>query len=208
MRERQPTRGRGASLPGQCAIFKANNGCLRAAKLKRSWWDAKKLRQGMTRRSWSRQSSHKMACLKRSEKGNGCRDRRVQDIGLEDGLWRDWKWQKKTVLGPDRSRTRHSHLKALQFMPEGLSSFANWAQMWTLELANKDEAQLWLGANIVPLIREVHSPNGSTKSKLRPIAHLETPLKLIVAVHQHADHHCTDAGTAVGISLSETEQRR
>ena len=90
---------------------------------------------------------------------------------------------KKTVLGPDRSRTRHSHLKALRFMPEGLSSFANWAQMWTLGLANKDEAQLWF-----PLIREVDNPNGSTKSKLRPIAHLETPLKLIVAVHQHADH--------------------
>ena len=36
MRERQPARGRGASLPGQCAIFKANNGCLRAAKLNRS----------------------------------------------------------------------------------------------------------------------------------------------------------------------------
>ena len=95
---------------------------------------------------------------------------------------------KKTVLGPDRSRTRHSHLQALRFVPEGLSSFANWAQMWTLGLAKKDEAQLWLGANIVPLIREVHNPNGSTKSKLRPIAHLETLLKLKVAVHQHADH--------------------
>ena len=84
---------------------------------------------------------------------------------------------KKTVLGLDRSRTRHSHLKALHYIPEGLSSFANRAQMWTLGLANKDEAQLWF-----PLIREVDNPNGSTKSKLRPIAHLETPLKLIVAV--------------------------
>ena len=79
-------------------------------------------------------------------------------------------------------------MKALLFTPEDLSSFANWAQMWTLELANKDEAQLWLRANIVSQIREVDNPNGSTKSKLRPIAHLETPLKLIVAVHQHADH--------------------
>ena len=176
-RERQPARGRGASLPGQCAIFKANNGCLRAAKLNRSRWEANKQRQGMRRRRWSRQSSHKMARLKRSEKGNGCRDRRVLDIGLEDGFWRDWKWQQKTVLGLDRSRTRHSHLKALHYIPEGLSSFANWAQMWTLGLANKDEAQLWF-----PLIREVDNPNGSTKSKLRPIAHLETHLKLIVAV--------------------------
>ena len=89
----------------------------------------------------------------------------------------------KTVLGLDRSRTRHSHLKALQYIPERLSSFANWAQMWTLELANKDEAQLWF-----PLIREVDNPNGSTKAKLRPIALLETTLTLIVAVHQHADH--------------------
>ena len=112
----------------------------------------------------------------------------MQDIGLEDGFWRDWKWQKKTVLGPDRSRTRHSQLKALQYIPEGLSSFANWAQTWTLGLANKDEAQLWLGATIVPLIREVDNPDGSTKSKLRPVAHLETPLKLKVAVHKHADH--------------------
>ena len=56
--------------------------------------------------------------------------------------------------------------------------------------ANRAEAQLWLKANFVPLIREVDNPDGSKKTKLRPIALLVTPLKLIesVAVDQHADH--------------------
>ena len=78
-----------------------------------------------------------------------------------------------------RSTTRNSHLKVLQYIPEGLSSFANWAQMWALELANKVETQ--------PQIREVDDWDGSTKTKLRPIALLETPLTLIesVAVDQH-----------------------
>ena len=57
-------------------------------------------------------------------------------------------------------------------------------------LAKKAETQLWLRANIVPLIREVDNPDGSKKTKLRPIALLETPLKLIesVAVDQHSGH--------------------
>ena len=45
-----------------------------------------------------------------------------------DGFWRDWKWP-KTVL----------HMKALQHKPECLSTFKYWAQMWTLEMANKAE---------------------------------------------------------------------
>ena len=76
---------------------------------------------------------------------------------------------------PGSSRTRNSHLKALQKVPEGLSSFVNWAQMWMIGLASKDETRLWLGANIVPLIREVDNPDGSKRTKLRPIALLETP---------------------------------
>ena len=55
---------------------------------------------------------------------------------------------------------RNSHLKALQYVPEGLSSFVNWAQMWMMGLANKDETRLWLRANIVPLTREVDNPDG------------------------------------------------
>ena len=69
-------------------------------------------------------------------------------------------------------------------------SFVNWAHMWMMGLANKDETRLWLRANIVPLIREVDNPDGSKRTKLRPTAPLETPLKLIesVAVDQHTDH--------------------
>ena len=69
-------------------------------------------------------------------------------------------------------------------------------------MANKAETQLWLRANIVPLIRKVDNLDGSTKTKLRPIALLETLLKLIesVAVDQRADpHQNTDAGIAGGI---------
>ena len=56
-------------------------------------------------------------------------------------------------------------------------------------LANPTESQLWLRANIVPLMKEVENPDGTKKTKLRPIALLETPLKLIesVAVDQQAD---------------------
>ena len=45
-------------------------------------------------------------------------------------------------------------------------------------------------ANNVPLMREVDNPDGSKRTKLRPIALLETLLKLIesVAVCQHSDH--------------------
>ena len=69
-------------------------------------------------------------------------------------------------------------------------------------LANKAETQLWLRANIVPLIREVNNQDGSKKTKLRPIALLETHLKLIesVAVGQHADHIIAlMQGTAGGV---------
>ena len=57
-------------------------------------------------------------------------------------------------------------------------------------LANKDETRLWSCANIVPLTREVDNLDGSKRTKLRPIALLETHLKLIesFAVDQHADH--------------------
>ena len=96
----------------------------------------------------------------------------------------------KNGAEPGRSRTRNSHLKALQYVPEGVNALMNWAQMWMMGLANTAESQLWLRANIVPLTKEVDNPDGTKKTKLRPIALLETPLKLIesVVVNQQADH--------------------
>ena len=95
----------------------------------------------------------------------------------------------KNGAEPGRSRTRNSHLKALQLVPEGVNALMNWAQMWMMGLANPTESQLWLRANIVPLTKEIENPDGSKKMKIRPIALLETPLKLIesVAVDQQAD---------------------
>ena len=60
-------------------------------------------------------------------------------------------------------------------------------------------------ANIVPLIREVDTPDGSTKTELRPIALLDTLLKLIgsVAVHQHADHIIALIQQQVGLRVSD-----
>ena len=83
---------------------------------------------------------------------------------------------------PGRSKTRHSHLKALQR--------TRGPELFQLGRTNRAETQIWLRANIVPLIREVDNPDGSNKTKLRPTALLESPLKQIesVAVDQHADH--------------------
>ena len=51
--------------------------------------------------------------------------------------------------------------------------------MWALVVANKGETQLWPRANIVSLIGEVDNPDGSKRTKLRPIALPETFLKQI-----------------------------
>ena len=58
-------------------------------------------------------------------------------------------------------------------IPEGIEPFAIWAMMWKL-----------------PLCRYYSKTDGTTKTKLRLIALLETPLKLIesIAVDQHANH--------------------
>ena len=75
-----------------------------------------------------------------------CRDRRVQEMDWEDpapvetdsskdGNDKKWCKTRKVVdeeLPPESCNT----------YPEGLSYFTNWAQMWTLGLANKDEEQL------------------------------------------------------------------
>ena len=75
-------------------------------------------------------------------------------------------------------------------IPEGWSSFMNWVEFLTMEKADRAEAQLWLKANIVPLMRDVDNPDRSKKTKQLPIPLLETHLKLIesVAVHQHTDN--------------------
>ena len=50
----------------------------------------------------------------------------------------------KNGAEPGRSRTMNFYLKAQQYVPEGLGPFVNWAQMWMMGLANKDETRLWL----------------------------------------------------------------
>ena len=104
------------------------------------------------------------------------------------------------------SRTKNIHLKALQYVLEGLSSFMNRGQMWTMVKANRAETQLWLRANIVPLFREVDNPDGSKKTKPRPIELLETLPKLIESADQHADHVVELMQEQQ--AKSETEQKR
>ena len=96
----------------------------------------------------------------------------------------------KNGAEPGRSRTRNSHLKVLQSIPVGFLSFCQLGQVWMLGLANRTEAQLWLKASFVPPTKEIGNPDGTKKTKLRPIALLETPLKVVesVAFDQDADH--------------------
>ena len=174
------------------AIFKANNGCLRAAKQILMGGtqappcdETTKMIQGklpkddLTEEKWKRMNEEIAECKKLSWKVQPLSKRRVV-ARLE---------MTKNGAEPGRSRTRNSHLKALQLVPEGINALMNWAQMWMMGLANPTESQLWLRANIVPLTKEIENPDGSKKTKVRPIALLETPLKLIesVAVDQQAD---------------------
>ena len=133
----------------------------------------------LTEEKWKRMSEEIGECKKLSWKVQPLSKRRVV-ARLE---------MTKNGAEPGRSRTRNSHLKALQYVPEGITALMNWAQMWMMGLANPTESQLWLRANIVPLTKEIENPDGTKKTKLRPIALLETPLKLIesVADDQQAD---------------------
>ena len=174
------------------AIFKANNGCLRAAKQilmggtqappcdETTRMNQGKLpRDDLTEEKWRRMNEEIVECRKLSWMVQPLSKRRVV-ARLE---------MTKNGAEPGRSKTRNTHLKALQLVPEGINALMNWAQMWMMGLANPTESQLWLRANIVPLTKEVENPDGSKKVKIRPIALLETPLKLIesVAVDQQAD---------------------
>ena len=46
---------------------------------------------------------------------------------------------------------------------EGLDVFGEWTLAWT-------EAELWLKADIVPLVKETMNEDGTTKVNLRPVA--------------------------------------
>ena len=171
------------------AIFKANNRCLRAAK---------QIMLGSTQAAPGDETT-KMILAKLPKDDLPEEEWARMNKQLEMA-WKVKQLFRRRVLArlemakngaePGRSRTRNSHLKALQYVPEELNAFVNWAQTWMMGLANKTEAQLWLRVNIVPLTREVDNLDGSKRTKLRPIALLETHLKLIeyVAVDQHDDH--------------------
>ena len=139
------------------AIFKANNGCLRAAKQilmggtqaspsdeTTKMIQAKLPKDDLTEEKWKRMSEEISECKKLSWKVKPLSKRRVM-ARLE---------MTKNGAEPGRSRTRNSHLKALQYVPEGVNALMNWAQMWMMGLANPTESQLWLRANIVPLTKE------------------------------------------------------
>ena len=135
------------------AIFKANNGCLRTAKQivmgckqptpgeeTTKMIQAKLPRDDLLEEEWKKMNDEIEECKRLAWKIKPLSMRRVR-ARLE---------MTKNGAEPGRSRTRNSHLKALQYVLEGLS----WAQMWMMGLANKDETLLWLRANIVPLTRD------------------------------------------------------
>ena len=61
----------------------------------------------------------------------------------------------KNGAEPGRSRTRNSHPKELQLVPERILSLENWTHIRMMGLSNKFEAQLWMKANVVPLMKEL-----------------------------------------------------
>ena len=142
------------------AIFKANNGCLRAAKQILMGGtqappcdETTKMIQGklpkddLTEEKWMKMNEEIAECKKLSWKVQPLSKRRVV-ARLE---------MTKNGAEPGGSRTRNSYLKALQYIPEGVNAFMNWAKMWMMGLANPTESQLWLRANIVPTLKAVRS---------------------------------------------------
>ena len=94
---------------------------------------------------------------------------------------------------PGRSRTRKSQVKTLQTIPKGIDPFAEWTLAWTNWQPYESEAEIWFKPDTVLLVKETMNEDGTTKIKLRPVAPLETPMKLVVsiAVGQAADHMVT-----------------
>ena len=147
------------------AIFKANNGCLRAAKQimmgSKQATPCEGTKNAIQAKlapedEWTRMNEEIEECKKLAWKVQP-QSKRTILMRLETA---------KNGAEPGWARTRNSHLKALKYILEGLSFFMNWAQMWTMEKAFRAEAQIWLRANIVPLTREVGNPDGSKKTRL------------------------------------------
>ena len=103
----------------------------------------------------------------------------------------------KNGAQPGWSRTRNSHLKALQFVSEGIVSCGNWAHMQSVGIAHKFEAQRWLKAHVVFLVKEILNPHCTMKLKVRPIALTETPLKLTESVAVQVEFRVRDGAEAM-----------
>ena len=86
---------------------------------------------------------------------------------------------------PGRSRMTHSDPKALLTILGGIDSLPWWTLTW--------EAELWLKANIVLVVKEPRNEDGTTKVKLIPVALHEKPIELMesVALDQAVDHLVT-----------------
>ena len=122
------------------AIFKANNGCLRAAKQilmggaqatpceeTTKMIQAKLPKDDLPEEEWKKMNEEIEECKRLAWKIKPLSRRRVL-ARLE---------MTKNGAEPGRSRTRNSHLKALQYIPEGMNALVNWAQMWMMGLANQ-----------------------------------------------------------------------
>ena len=122
------TKSRHTSGKVNKTTFKANNGCLRAAKQimmgskqatpgeeTTKMIQAKLPRDELPEEEWKKMNDEIEECKRLAWKIKPLSRRRV--LARLDGA------------EPGRSRTRNSHLKALQYVPEGLTSFVNWARM-------------------------------------------------------------------------------
>ena len=107
---------------------------------------------------------------------------REEENACRGGAWRVRPQAKRKILTrlemtkngaePGRSKTRNSHHKALQTIPEGIHASAAWTLIWTKGPANESEAELWLRADAVPCVQETTNEDKTTKVKVRSIAFL------------------------------------
>ena len=82
--------------------------------------------------------------------------------------------------GRSRTRTENSHLKALQFMPDEIKYFAQRTLMWICT-NGQHKVRRSCGWHISPLTKEDVNDDGTTKTKLRPIALLD--MKQAISSH-------------------------
>ena len=71
----------------------------------------------------------------------------------------------KNGAEPGCSRTRTSHQKALQTALEGVDALPRLTKTWLRGLAARSEAQLWLKADILPLVKEIRNAIRTAKTK-------------------------------------------